>query len=339
MRGCRRKSWRWRSESGTWRIFTGIRIHHHTGRPEISPLPTLYLWMYDLQVYFTDQTRVVIHSLATENGTWPCLLPSVMTANISYSSDQHCHSSGSQQREARSKFPHLSTPMNSPFFQLCTLLVLIPLVLTLDITLDGAPVAFKSTPVVLHRMQDDPPDFILGAFLIHTDESLMVATTTQAVNNFIADLTAFMTFNYTSTSDKDCILIAWIPGTEPHNQFTQSEPFSVGSKPRTATSSFESIPAEPTFKSNSSTTPNPTTPSPFPSVVGSESITSNVPPEHVSRAGAIVGGVLGSVLVLGCMVSTAIYVFIRRRRPRGSHIIASSSGQPSANSDSIYTEI
>ncbi|KAK0458467.1 uncharacterized protein EV420DRAFT_356687 [Desarmillaria tabescens] len=204
--------------------------------------------------------------------------------------------------------------MSFPLFRLCTFIALIPLVFSLNITLNDAPVAFQYTPISLRWTQDDPLDFILGAFLIHSDESLMVATTTRVVDNFTADLTAVMTFNYTSTSDKDCILIAWISGTEPHNQFTQSEPFSVGSKPRMTTPSSESIPVvstpTPSKSTYSSTTLSPITPSPIPSVLGTAQPTKKAIPTDV-----IVGIVIGSVALLS-MVSTTVFIVLWRRRNR-----------------------
>ncbi|KAK0458434.1 uncharacterized protein EV420DRAFT_355422 [Desarmillaria tabescens] len=103
--------------------------------------------------------------------------------------------------------------------------IFIPPVLSLNITLLGAPVAFQNTPVLLHRTQGDPLDFILGAFLIHSNGSVMVATTIQAVEKFTADLTAIMTFNYTSPSEKDCVLTARLD--ESQEYFAESKPFSV----------------------------------------------------------------------------------------------------------------
>ncbi len=68
---------------------------------------------------------------------------------------------------------------------------------------------------ILALAQTDPSDFVLGAFLIHTKEAVMVAKTMQHVANFAANRTAYMTFNYTSLPEnRDCILLAWLPDAE-----------------------------------------------------------------------------------------------------------------------------
>ncbi|SJL04654.1 uncharacterized protein ARMOST_08022 [Armillaria ostoyae] len=190
-------------------------------------------------------------------------------------------------------------------FQLC-IIALIPLVLSLNITLpESAPEAFQSTPISLHREHDDPLDFVLGAFA--NNASVMVATTIEVVEIFIADKFVDMTFNYTSPSEKDCTLFAWGQAAGSRNYFAESKPFSVTDPGITGTPSG-STPPRP--NSTSPTTSSSTTPNSTSSVSGT---VSNVPHKPASHTGMIVGGVLG-MLALGCMVSTSIYVLIRRRR-------------------------
>ncbi|KAK0434943.1 hypothetical protein EV421DRAFT_1271701 [Armillaria borealis] len=114
------------------------------------------------------------------------------------------------------------------FFQRCAFIALIPLVSSLNIKLVSTPMGFHNTSVSLRWAQTDPSDFVLGAFLIHTKESVMVAKTVQSVANFAAYRTAHMTFNYTSLpGNRDCILLAWLPDSNPGHHFAQSEVFSV----------------------------------------------------------------------------------------------------------------
>ena len=81
--------------------------------------------------------------------------------------------------------------------------------LSLHITLkESAPEAFQNTSISLHRDQDDPIEFVLGAFTV---DGKVAVTTNQVVKNFTADRIVNMTFNYTSPFGKDCILLAWLP--------------------------------------------------------------------------------------------------------------------------------
>ncbi|KAK0458431.1 uncharacterized protein EV420DRAFT_355369 [Desarmillaria tabescens] len=122
--------------------------------------------------------------------------------------------------------------------QLCTFMVLVLLGLALNIMLDSTPVAFQSTPVLLHMAQNDPPRFLLGAFLIYTNRSTMIATAIQPVDNFTTDRTFNMIFNYTNPSKKDCVLVAWLD-----SDLAQSEPFSVTGSNATFASTISIIPS------------------------------------------------------------------------------------------------
>ncbi|KAK0434898.1 hypothetical protein EV421DRAFT_1908996 [Armillaria borealis] len=203
--------------------------------------------------------------------------------------------------------------MSFLFFLLCTIIALIPLVLSLDITLESTPEAFQSTPISLRQDYDDPYDFVLGAFTI---DGIVAATANQVVANFTADRNVNMTFNYTSPFGKDCILLAWIPQAEPRNKFAQSEPFSVtdGRPGITGT-------PEPTVTVLSSMVPGiiPTTSNSISSVSGTTSSLTSPP---VSRTGqkaipteAVVGAVIGSFVLLS-IVSAAAFIILWRRRNR-----------------------
>ncbi|KAK0434901.1 hypothetical protein EV421DRAFT_1908999 [Armillaria borealis] len=197
------------------------------------------------------------------------------------------------------------------FFQLCIIIALVPLVLSLNITLESVPEAFQSTPISLRRDHDDPFDFFLGAFTVSGTASAMA---NQVVANFTADRIVNMTFNYTSPLGKDCILLAWLrlPAAQPRNKFAQSELFSVTSgRPGSMTPpSSELTTLVSTVLGTIPTTSSPITSNSTSSVSGTAS---NVPPKPASHTGVIVGGVLG-ILALGCMVSASIYVLTRRRR-------------------------
>ncbi|PBK87511.1 hypothetical protein ARMGADRAFT_457506 [Armillaria gallica] len=126
----------------------------------------------------------------------------------------------------------------------------------------------------------------------------MVATTIQAVANFTADRIVDMTFNHTSLSEKDCILLALFLGHGPRDPFARSEPFSVNPADRTSTwTAFElSLPT-------SGTAAN----------IPASNTASCVPLKAASRARAIVGSVFG-FLAIWCMVSASICIMIRRRK-------------------------
>ncbi|KAK0434942.1 hypothetical protein EV421DRAFT_1740578 [Armillaria borealis] len=192
------------------------------------------------------------------------------------------------------------------FFQLCALIA-IPLVLSLNIRLDNTPIGFHNTSVSLLWAQNDPSDFVLGAFLIHTKESVMVAKTMQPVEIFATNRTAYMVFNYTSLpGNRDCILLAWLPDSNisTTSSVSGTAPLGLGATP-TPPIVVNSTP------SPELTTPKSTTPSsPISSVSGTASSTSLNPASHT---GIIVGVVFG-VLAFGCAVSTSIYVLILRRR-------------------------
>ncbi|KAK0227995.1 hypothetical protein IW262DRAFT_1455195 [Armillaria fumosa] len=207
------------------------------------------------------------------------------------------------------------------FFQLCTVIALIPLVLSLNITLEpSAPQAFQSARISLRWAPNAPVEFVLGAFT--NDASVMVATTIKVMENFTADRTVDMTFNYTSPSGKDCILLAWLPEAQPSNKFAQSEPFSViGGRP--------GIPGTPGPEASSSTvieafstTSNPTTSDFTPSISGTApSFTSSPAPGNTQLTTkaipteAIVGAVIGAFVLLS-IISAALFVLLWRRRNR-----------------------
>ncbi|KAK0502761.1 hypothetical protein EDD18DRAFT_605694 [Armillaria luteobubalina] len=229
----------------------------------------------------------------------------------------------------------LSTRMFFLFFQLCAFIA-IPLVLPLNIRLESTPIGFHNTTVSLGWQQNDPSDFILGAFLIHTKEAVMVAKTMQRVENFAANRTQYMIFNYTSlTNNQDCILLAWLPDSSAGHHFAQSQVFSVTdpeartlstpissgisstlSVSGTAPHELGTTPTPPWIVVDSTLSPKLTTPksivpsSPTSSVSG---MAASASPDPAPHTGIIVGVVLG-VLALGCVVSTSIYILILRRR-------------------------
>ncbi|PBK64482.1 hypothetical protein ARMSODRAFT_463447 [Armillaria solidipes] len=201
------------------------------------------------------------------------------------------------------------------FFQLCTIIALIPLVLSLNITLESAPEAFQSTLISLRWDHADPIEFVLGAFTV---DGIVAASANQVVANFTADRIVNMTFNHTSLFGKDCVLLAWLPlpAAQPCNNFAESKPFSVTiGRPGPSATPSESAVSSSTVPGTIPTTSSPTTFSPTTSYSTSSvsGTASNVPPKPASHTGMIVGGVFG-ILALGCMVSASIYVLIRRRR-------------------------
>ncbi|KAK0225173.1 hypothetical protein EDD85DRAFT_856704 [Armillaria nabsnona] len=116
-----------------------------------------------------------------------------------------------------------------------------------------------------------------------------------------------MTFNYTSPSEKDCLLLAWLPQAQPRNHFAESERFSV-------TSGIYTNAAAPTS--------NPTMSSPTASVSGTtSSLTSSQvsgPTQSTEKAiptEAVVGAVIGSFVLLS-IVSAALFIILWRRRKR-----------------------
>ncbi|KAK0502763.1 hypothetical protein EDD18DRAFT_605758 [Armillaria luteobubalina] len=107
-------------------------------------------------------------------------------------------------------------------FQWCGFMALISLVSSLSIKLGDTLMGFHNTSVSLRWTQDDPSDFVLGAFLIYTQYSVMIAETMQSVANFAANQTAYLTFNYTSLlGNRGCILLAWLPDSNPGHHFAQ----------------------------------------------------------------------------------------------------------------------
>ncbi|KAK0225232.1 hypothetical protein EDD85DRAFT_225735 [Armillaria nabsnona] len=191
---------------------------------------------------------------------------------------------------------------------MCILAPIIPMALSLNITLDSTPEAFQSTLISLRWEHDDPLDFVLGAFPNFPGiDSVMVVMANQVVENFTGDRIVDMIFNYTSASGDDCFLIAWIPHAEPRNNFANSEPFTVKSAKHTSTS----ITIEPTI---------PVTVSGTTSLVSggipSSTTVSNIRPKPASRTGTIVGSVL-CLLAVGCIASST-YVFIQRRKSKCS---------------------
>ncbi|KAK0225234.1 hypothetical protein EDD85DRAFT_980796 [Armillaria nabsnona] len=227
------------------------------------------------------------------------------------------------------------------FFQLCAFIA-IPLVFSLNIRLDNSPIGFHNTSVSLLWAQSDPSDFVLGAFLIHTKESVMVAKTMQPVEKFAENRTTYMTFNYTSLpGNRDCILVAWLPDSNAGQHFAQSRVFSVTDPEATTSSTLISFGIS-TTSSISGTAPpglgaTPTPPivvnsTPSPNLTTSKSTIPSSPTSsvsgmassaslnHASHTGIIVGIVFG-VLALGCVVSTSIYVLILRRRLKAAALL------------------
>ncbi|KAK0185804.1 hypothetical protein F5146DRAFT_1004987 [Armillaria mellea] len=151
---------------------------------------------------------------------------------------------------------------------------------------ESAPEPFRSTPISLHRDQDDPIGFVLGAF---TADGEVAVTTNQVVKNFTADRIVNMTFNYTSPFGKDCILLAWLP------------------PPVCSRAVFDNIYNNYGYAKRVSNNKS--------HIYVFLRMASNVPPKPASHAGVITGGVLG-FLALGCMVSASIYVLLRRQRSK-----------------------
>ncbi|PBK80450.1 hypothetical protein ARMGADRAFT_78368 [Armillaria gallica] len=194
---------------------------------------------------------------------------------------------------------------------MCILVPIIPMALSLKITLDSTPEAFQSIPISLHWEHNDPLDFVLGAFSNFPDiDSVMIVMANQVVENFTEDRIVDMAFNYTSPSRDDCTLVAWlqVPNAEPRNRFAESEPFTVKSIARTSTSITCELPI-PTIVSGPTLSVS--------TGIPASTTASNDPFEPTSRTGMIVGSILG-LFALGCMASVSIYVFIRQRRSKAA---------------------
>ncbi|KAK0474913.1 hypothetical protein IW261DRAFT_1568406 [Armillaria novae-zelandiae] len=216
----------------------------------------------------------------------------------------------------------------------CAIIALIPPVLPLNITLESPLKAFQSAQISLHWAPDDPVKFVIGAFT--NDTPTIAATMIEGVENFTADRVVNMTFNYTSTSGKNCILYAWVPqAAEPRSGFAHSEPFSVtgGSTPHSAAVSIgggsftafvltTSIPAASNPTTSSPAASNPTTSSPTSSSLSiAPSFTSSPVPGNTQSTTkavpteAVVGAVIGA-FALFSIVSAALFLRLRRRRNR-----------------------
>ncbi|SJL04611.1 uncharacterized protein ARMOST_07979 [Armillaria ostoyae] len=192
---------------------------------------------------------------------------------------------------------------------MCILAPIIPMALSLNITLDSTPEAFQSIPISLRWEHDDPLDFVLGAFSNFPGiDSVMVVMANQVVEKFTGDRIVDMIFNYTSPSGDDCFLIAWLPHAEPRNNFAISEPFTVKSAKHTSTS----ITMKPTIPATVSSTASLVS-----GGIPSSTTVSNIQPKPASRTGVVVGGVL-CLLAVGCIASCT-YVFIRRRKSKSSN--------------------
>ncbi|KAK0434940.1 hypothetical protein EV421DRAFT_1909037 [Armillaria borealis] len=147
---------------------------------------------------------------------------------------------------------------------MCILAPIIPMALTLNITLDSTPEAFQSIPISLRWEHDDPLDFVL------------------VVEDFTEDRIIDMTFNYTSPSRDDFTLIAWLQASdidsEPRKNFAVSEPFTVKTAKHTSTS----ITIKPTIP----TTVSGTTSSVSGGIPSSTTV-SNIQPKPTSLTGAV----------------------------------------------------
>ncbi|PBK87515.1 hypothetical protein ARMGADRAFT_1085529 [Armillaria gallica] len=200
--------------------------------------------------------------------------------------------------------------MSLPIFLLCIIIALIPLVLSLNITLESTPEAFQSTPISLRRDRYDPSEFVLGAFTLNGS---VAATTNQVVENFTADRIVNMIFNCTTPFGRsDCILLAWLPQHVPRNNFAQSEPFSVkdGRPGISVMPSKSALLVTSTVPGTIPTTSSPTTSTSTSSVPGTgQSTTKAIPTE------AVVGAVIGSFVLLS-IVFAAVFIMLWRRRNR-----------------------
>ncbi|KAK0474910.1 hypothetical protein IW261DRAFT_533560 [Armillaria novae-zelandiae] len=201
---------------------------------------------------------------------------------------------------------------------MCIFPAIIPSASALIISIESAPVSLQATPIGLRWEHHDPRNFVVGAFLANGSET-MVATTMQAVVNFTAHRIVDMTFNYTSLSGKDCILLALSPEHtcvsnvshlipfsvncfRPRHPFAQSEPFLVipADRESTWTPLDLLLPTSDTAASVSGNIPT-------------LKAASCVPPKATSRAYAIVGSVFGFLAIWG-MVSASICIMIRRQK-------------------------
>ncbi|PBK80415.1 hypothetical protein ARMGADRAFT_1092209 [Armillaria gallica] len=191
-------------------------------------------------------------------------------------------------------------------FQLGLFAVTFPLALSLEIILpDSTPIVSQSTQISLRWTSGDPKHFNLGAHWANGEMTRVLpddpsdVERNRVVTNFTHDQNVTMSFNHTAYTDvEDHIVMAWV--TQPlFKALAYSHWFAVdGSNTTDTTFGGGIIPSS--------------TGSSAPVAQGPTSTAAPEEPKTASRTGAILGGVLGSLVFLS--ISGLVLFMLRRRR-------------------------
>ncbi|KAK0458403.1 uncharacterized protein EV420DRAFT_1542073 [Desarmillaria tabescens] len=227
--------------------------------------------------------------------------------------------------------------MSLSLFRMCILAIILPLALSLNISLDGPAVLFQRTPINLHWTSGDPDKFNLGVYQGKLTEDvpnhhLLHVPVNQVVTHFTQYKVVYMTFNISSPSPvvKDYILLAWINGyasgamhlgfsfekmiLRHHNNYANSSWFTVELNTTPTLISTSTILGT-TVTASTSLATTELDPQAGQTTTASTSSAQTKPSSHT---GAIVGGVLGSLALLCIISGLALFMLRRRRRSRNS---------------------
>ncbi|KAK0434958.1 hypothetical protein EV421DRAFT_1909052 [Armillaria borealis] len=196
-------------------------------------------------------------------------------------------------------------------FQFCIFANTLPLALSLEIILpNGTPTVLQNTQISLRWMSGDPQEFNLGVYWAKGEMPDVLpdysdAPVNQVVTNFTRDQNVTMTFNHTVYTDvEDHIVMAW--GVGPYNSLAYSHWFAVDGSNTTDTGIGGGIIPSSTGSSA------PVSQSPASTATNEDPTATVAATKIASRAGAIVGGVLGSLAFLS--ISGLVLFMLRRRR-------------------------
>ncbi|KAK0435440.1 uncharacterized protein EV420DRAFT_1754057 [Desarmillaria tabescens] len=209
--------------------------------------------------------------------------------------------------------------MSLSLFRMCIFAIILPLALSLNISLDGPAVLFQRTPINLHWTSGDPDKFNLGVYQGKLTEDvpnhhLLHVPVNQVVTHFTQYKVVYMTFNISSPSPvvKDYILLAWINGH--HNNYANSSWFTVELNTTPTLISTSTILGT-TVTASTSLATTELDPQAGQTTTASASSAQTKPSSHT---GAIVGGVLGSLALLSIISGLALFMLRKRRRSRNS---------------------
>ncbi|KAK0210324.1 hypothetical protein DFS33DRAFT_1292348 [Desarmillaria ectypa] len=205
--------------------------------------------------------------------------------------------------------------MSLSHFRLCIFAIILPLALSLEITLNSTPIVLQSTAISLRWTLGDPETFNLGVYRARREMTRVLpdhssdVLVKQVVTNFTQDQNVNMTFNHTVVDVKDHRLVAWVDG--PYKRLARSDWFAVDVPSTAVTESGEGTISSSTDSSAVTSTPPAATEEETPTAILAQTKTA-------SHAGAIVGGVLGSLALLSIISALILFMLRRRRRSRNS---------------------